>query len=64
MTDPAGTRAFVENASSKDKMLDIIDEAEGHWHLLLTEPGADCDDSKKCSDSEHRENRRTEFKVF
>ena len=41
MTDPAGTRAFVENASSKDKMLDIIDEAEGHWHLLLTEPGAE-----------------------
>lgn len=24
----------------------------------------DCDDSKKCSDRQHKENRRTEFKVF
>lgn len=24
----------------------------------------DCNDSKKCSDSKHKENRRTEFKVF
>ena len=36
VTDPAGSRAFVEHASSRDKTLKLY---EGYFHDLLHEPG-------------------------
>ena len=49
-------RVLVKKGANSDRLI-----AVGYGENKLLN---DCDNSKKCSNLKHKENRRTEFKVF